>query len=414
MKKKVKASVQHAFKSAVKTMAIGTAMNISGQLTKPIIDKFCMLLRDEALYSVSVYYDTYRIQDGMAKYFKHLPKRLDINESYEPSFVPALNQTRTNEFFEMIMYKGVPIAYVTTNSKDNNNHGPADISSSKLYTLNNVKCIDTLKKFISELIEIHNKNDYGRTPTISVVDSGNCTHEVYVQDRSFDNIFMPIADKNKITGMLDAYVNNREFYENAKLPNHFGILLHGASGGGKSSLAIAIANYLNASMTCMTGDQLALVPEVISRIIWSRPSSPYKYRILLIEDIDSWVFSKDRQKKYNKDDEDDGTKKDVGLATILNCIDGIGAPTNVIYIFTTNHLEMLDPALVRPGRMDCVIEMKNVCAETLVQFLKFHYPNQSIPTITSVRDGIKFAELQTLVMQGKSVNDVIAHCRKDV
>jgi ATP-dependent 26S proteasome regulatory subunit len=95
-------------------------------------------------------------------------------------------------------------------------------------------------------------------------------------------------------------------------------------------------------------------------------------------------------------------------------LDGIGAPTNVIYIFTTNHVEMLDPALIRPGRIDLMVEMKTAVPETLEQFLKFHYPDTSIPAITSVRDGITFAELQTKVLQGCSVEDIIAYCNNNV
>ena len=81
---------------------------------------------------------------------------------------------------------------------------------------------------------------------------------------------------------------------------------------------------------------------------------------------------------------------------------------------TTNHVEMLDPALIRPGRIDLMVEMKTAVTETLEQFLKFHYPNTKIPTITSVRDGITFAELQTKVLQGYSVEDIIAYCNNNV
>ncbi len=118
--------------------------------------------------------------------------------------------------------------------------------------------------------------------------------------------------------------------------------------------------------------------------------------------------------EIREDDDEFKNCKDVGLATILNCLDGIGAPTNVIYIFTTNHVEMLDPALIRPGRIDLMVEMKTAVPETLEQFLKFHYPDTSIPAITSVRDGITFAELQTKVLQGCSVEDIIAYCNNNV
>lgn len=407
-KKYLPASIDRSIKNTIKTIAIGSLMNISGQLTKPMIDKFCMLLRDKALYSVGIQYEMHRIEYGLIKYFKQLPKRVDIvttEDGDDDIIIKPAAHTHNSNFFELIVYRGVPIGLVINEREDRSARPSAN--TSRLYTLNNQHCINVLKQFIRTLMNINTSHRMTEIKDTFIVESENNTAQVIVQDRTFDNVFIPNVDKERLMKALDSYIINREFYEYNKLPNHFGILLYGASGTGKSSLAIAIQNYLNAQMFCMNGDQLSMVPGVLRRLIWSSSGYKYAYRILLIEDIDSWVFSKDRQKK---DDKDDDSKKDIGLASILNAIDGIGAPTNIIYIFTTNHLEMLDPALVRPGRMDISIEMGYVNEEVLKQFLAFHYPDETIPTIEYVRDGITCGELQTLVMQGASVDDIISHC----
>lgn len=102
----------------------------------------------------------------------------------------------------------------------------------------------------------------------------------------------------------------------------------------------------------------------------------------------------------------------LGLASVLNTIDGIGAPTNTIFIFTTNHVEKLDPALIRPGRIDLKLEIKPVCVETFTQFMKKHYGEDvSIPADLKIRKGISFAELQTMVMGKKTPSEIIKHVK---
>jgi hypothetical protein len=102
----------------------------------------------------------------------------------------------------------------------------------------------------------------------------------------------------------------------------------------------------------------------------------------------------------------------IGLASVLNTIDGIGAPTNTIFIFTTNHVEKLDPALIRPGRIDLKLEIKPVCVETFTQFMKKHYGEDvSIPKDLKIKSGISFAELQTMVMGKKTPEEIIKHVK---
>ena len=71
---------------------------------------------------------------------------------------------------------------------------------------------------------------------------------------------------------------------------------------------------------------------------------------------------------------------------------------------TTNHLEKLDPALIRPGRIDVSVEIGYVDNETFAQFTKFHYGR--MPININVRNGFTFAQLQTYVMKGMSFDDL--------
>ena len=222
--------------------------------------------------------------------------------------------------------------------------------------------------------------------------------------RTFDDVFHPSDQKKQLLDAIDAYVNNREFYIENNLPNHFGVLLYGLPAGGKSSIAQAIASHINAELIVASGDSISHITEIMDRMS-QHSMDDTMYRVLLFEDIDSGLFNLTREKKVNDKDED---KNEVGMATILNALDGIGSPTNVIYVFTTNHIEVLDPAFIRPGRCDLKLEIKGVTLETLKEFMQFHYPGAHIRyPHSTIKSGLTFAELQTHVMKGESPEEII-------
>jgi chaperone BCS1 len=198
------------------------------------------------------------------------------------------------------------------------------------------------------------------------------------------------------------------------LPYHIGVLLYGPPGTGKSVIAQAIADYTKSRLLILNGDDIGFISESLDYSSY-KPTDD-SYTVYLIEDVDCGFYMKDILRPItfngNLDDDDDDSddsgrkKRPDGLATILNCLDGIGAPNNVIYVLTTNHIENLDPALIRPGRCDLKIEIGYVNEETFKQFIKFHYGvDINYPII--INRQITFAELQIYVMRGYSVDKLI-------
>ena len=98
-----------------------------------------------------------------------------------------------------------------------------------------------------------------------------------------------------------------------------------------------------------------------------------------------------------------------GFAQLLNYLDGTDSPENVIFVFTTNHIETLDPALIRPGRCDLKIEITSICEETLNQFMKFHF-NKELHDI-KIPEGLTFAYLQNELIRGASFEEMCEYIR---
>ncbi|CAH2051354.1 unnamed protein product [Thlaspi arvense] len=169
---------------------------------------------------------------------------------------------------------------------------------------------------------------------------------------TFDTLAMDPGAKKKIIDDLERFLKRREFYKRVGKAWKRGYLLYGPPGTGKSSLIAAMANYLKFDIFDI---ELSSIYDNgdLKRVLLSTTSRS----ILVIEDIDcSTTEVKDREDE-NQEDEKTNTK--VTLSGILNFIDGLWSSfgDERIFVFTTNHKERLDPALLRPGRMDMHIHM---------------------------------------------------------
>ncbi|KAF2788651.1 mitochondrial chaperone bcs1 [Melanomma pulvis-pyrius CBS 109.77] len=78
------------------------------------------------------------------------------------------------------------------------------------------------------------------------------------------------------------------------------------------------------------------------------------------------------------------TDEKVSLSTLLNVLDGIGSPEGRVLIMTTNYIERIDPALIRPGRVDTKAKLHFANKEMLSQLFFFIYnlqPKDNLPQL---------------------------------
>src|SRR5258706_6367413 len=154
-----------------------------------------------------------------------------------------------------------------------------------------------------------------------------------------------------------------------------GYLLYGTPGSGKSSLIHALAGELALDIYVISLSASWMNDSTFTNLMSRIPARS----ILLLEDLDAaFTNSTSRDsdstgapegKKEGPKNKDEDEKKDVkkegndqntlSLSGLLNSLDSIQASEGRILFATTNHLERLDPALSRPGRMDVWVEFKN-------------------------------------------------------
>ncbi|XP_058216662.1 AAA-ATPase At3g50940-like [Rhododendron vialii] len=185
---------------------------------------------------------------------------------------------------------------------------------------------------------------------------------------TFDTLAMELEAKENIMADLRRFVKRKEFYRRVGKAWKRGYLLYGPPGTGKSSLIAAMANYLNFDVYDLELTAMWSNSELRNLLISTANQS-----ILVVEDIDCSIELQDRFKAAKKpvvkplvggdpfpyEHGYDHGSTGVTLSGLLNFIDGLWSSCGDerIIIFTTNHKERLDPALLRPGRMDVHIHM---------------------------------------------------------
>ncbi|AES66655.1 putative ATPase, AAA-type, core, AAA-type ATPase domain-containing protein [Medicago truncatula] len=168
---------------------------------------------------------------------------------------------------------------------------------------------------------------------------------------SFNTLAIDEDLQREIMNDLDKFVRAGEFSRRTGKAWKRGYLLFGPPCTGKSSLIAAMANYLKYDIYDL---DLTDVQDNkrLKQLILDIP----KRSILVIEDIDCTINLQNREE--DKDVVDNGYNK-VTLSGLLNAVDGLWSCCGEehIIVFTTNHKDRLDPALLRPGRMDKQIHL---------------------------------------------------------
>lgn len=196
-----------------------------------------------------------------------------------------------------------------------------------------------------------------------------------VINKTFDNIYLDNNVSEFLKNDLDRFNSSKEKYEKYGIRYKRTYLFYGPPGTGKSSLSLGISNYtkrdilsINLSKDMTDANLIALISD--------RP----KKSIVLFEDIDCLLDDINRKKEEKKESE-----IKISLSCILNVLDGIYTPNDVIFIITTNELDKIDEAIKRKGRTDVLMEIKKP-SENLIEDLKTRFNIDNNKTFDNISE----------------------------
>ena len=227
-----------------------------------------------------------------------------------------------------------------------------------------------------------------------------------IPKRALNTVFLEQDKKNLILKTIDDFIKEERWYLENGIPYHLGILLYGSPGTGKSSLIKAIASYMGYDIYYLPVSNLIKLEDCMDTMP--------EQSIIVIEDIDCEKVLHNRGDMI-KNTEPARTAKQtsdvlsfVNFSDVLNVIDGVCSAHGRILITTTNHIERLDPALLRPGRIDLRVEIGFVNTEILNQFSRRFF-GKEIAEDFRVKENLTCAELQNLLLQKKSFDEIMAY-----
>lgn len=227
---------------------------------------------------------------------------------------------------------------------------------------------------------------------------------IYKSSTTFDNIFF--EGKADVLQRLNNFMKEKELYQILGKPWKIGILLTGLAGCGKTSLIRAIANFFKRSLKDIQFNRMKDIDDLESCfncIEYDNKSMAAEDVILVAEDIDCMtdIIKKrtDDEPKKNMTDQFNSFKseeakaimmaitntndyqtvpnkksgREITLSYILNILDGMGSADGRIFIASTNYVDKIDPAVLRPGRIDIRVDFKRASVSIVREIISHWY-----------------------------------------
>lgn len=199
------------------------------------------------------------------------------------------------------------------------------------------------------------------------------TNLVGFNPRGVDSMVYSNNEIDHIIEHIDRFMNNMEFYKQKQLNYKTGVLLYGEPGTGKSTIIKILATKYKRNIVQINVSNISRIDFAELTMLLNNDTN--NHYIVLLEDIDTLYLQRQKaaeeakNKKKDKDEEEEDNYNsyhqvskpiESSFNDLLQFLDSSVSPNNVIFVATTNHINILDDALLRDGRFDLKEEIKGI------------------------------------------------------
>ncbi|KAG4305621.1 hypothetical protein PORY_001177 [Pneumocystis oryctolagi] len=179
--------------------------------------------------------------------------------------------------------------------------------------------------------------------------------------RTLESVILDKDLKECIINDIKDFLSSGNWYSQRGIPYRRGYLFHGPPGNGKTSFIQSIAGELEYNICLLNLSEKGLTDDRLNYLLSNVPTRS----IILLEDVDAAFCKNERM--------ENGFSNNVTFSGLLNALDGVASAEDRIIFMTTNHLDRLDPALTRPGRVDVLKHFGYASDyQILTMFLRFY------------------------------------------
>lgn len=211
-----------------------------------------------------------------------------------------------------------------------------------------------------------------------------CSSRISAKD--IDHVIINQDKKLELMADMDLFMNSKEEYDRRHIFYKRGYGFEGPPGNGKTSLALAMASYMNKDIYCLDLNSLAGNSELRTSFVNLTSNA-----VLLIEDIDGFFNLREAVKKDSK----------ISFSTLLNCMDGALYKEGLVMIITTNKKEYLDPALIRNGRIDLMFEIPKPGPQEITRYLQVFYNRTNFLMPVSFNPDLSMCDIQEICLNNR-------------
>ena len=237
-----------------------------------------------------------------------------------------------------------------------------------------IKVLGRSHKIFHKLVEENKPGENENEINLSNYEDGEWCVSNKIVKQGLDSLALDVEVKSDLRGKVSYFLNNEEEYRRLGLAYKMSIVLHGEPGSGKTSIIKGIASEYNMNLCNLPLQGLT------DRGFFKAINEAPKRSIIVIEDFDSHKATHRRENvagSTTSEQKETSIAESVvpalSLSGMLNTLDGISSLNGVIVILTTNCLDSIDDALLRPGRIDTILELPLISSQAVKEHFEKIY-----------------------------------------